>query len=881
MAQEQEIDIRAQSVLDGLSQLRTLLEEPITRHALDLANNAKTASQHDILNRTYRSLLQYLTIEGDLFYVGLLGHFSTGKSSTINSILSVSGTKDERPTGLGPTDSTISLITRPTNEKYLLGVIREGSVTIRSRPIDHPLLDNVVLVDTPGTGDPAQLEEIVRDFLPICDVILFFFSAASPLDTNDKPHLEQLQKRLPFVPIHFIVTRADELRRDILAPVSAENIDPTKRVSFFDDVLDRLNKLLTPKQLYTEEHFALIDNKHNYNISSVEQIVRSKSDPTDSRTRVLMHGHKLNYYVTMAKELRGFFETFLDNKLRELTKIVHTAESNRDRYTENVEITNNNLTKAWIDQLAAINSERERSLKLLAEPEELPGEIEGFEPVRKRRQEVTEDILEEAQRTARHVGEALRLRISSIIIEQIRDHDLTGLESPRANVVEGSKEITLAAPRLELNAVMPLLPSLLINRWGSLREAKVSALREAASKLRKAFEETTTLVQTGSPFSECEKIVQGAQKSLVSDLKRFFGNAELYRAGVFSHTTKESIGALGLGKELDDLESEFGEADSAPFITDAIQRVFPNFSEIASDARTEIAAIDKNLRPQAARIGELKIPSPEGHLKQLYVLIDEESQSLAREISAELRDNVALFLGTLGAKLSTIVIERRRSYTQEIANAKKQRRILYAGALLLGIVLSVGSYFAYIHAFDIPSNNFHAVLWNVVAALIVEPIVFFIAKGVDKFPKRSATIRLENQAILRRDLEATAEKEILSFEFAAISTPNLTKRLSRAYQNLIGSDPDSWNMVAADRLNVLREVNSEFRKIRAAYVGLTEAITDKVSAYFSNASKNLQLLNDVADRIKARAIEPSFKLLEDTRSSLDRIKQQVHEIEFG
>jgi hypothetical protein len=59
-----------------------------------------------------------------------------------------------------------------------------------------------------------------------------------------------------------------------------------------------------------------------------------------------MHGHKLNYFATMAKELRGFFETFLDNKLRELTKIVHAAEQNRVRYTENVRISNTVFTES-------------------------------------------------------------------------------------------------------------------------------------------------------------------------------------------------------------------------------------------------------------------------------------------------------------------------------------------------------------------------------------------------------------------------------------------------------------------------------------------------------------------------------------------------------
>ena len=53
------------------------------------------------------------------------------------------------------------------------------------------------------------------------------------------------------------------------------------------------------------------------------------------------------------------------------------------------------------------------------------------------------------------------------------------------------------------------------------------------------------------PSVNAKKFMLAAQNSLTEDLTRFFGNAELYRAGVFTHTTKESIGALGLGKELD------------------------------------------------------------------------------------------------------------------------------------------------------------------------------------------------------------------------------------------------------------------------------------------------------------------------------------------
>jgi hypothetical protein len=324
MTQLPDVDVQAQAILAGLKALGSLLDEPVARDALDLAEKtgrARTYAQYDLLQRLRRSLSQYLERGGDLFYVGLLGHFSSGKSSTINSVLGIWNTDCERKTDLNPTDTTITLITGPENGKSLLGVIREGHVTIRFQGMDNALLESVVLADTPGTGDPHLVQEIARDFLPICDMILFFFSAASPLDQTDMPLLTELHKRLPFIPIRFVVTRADELRSDVSKPVTAQNIDKTRRDRFFADVLSRINRLLAPA-VYTEEHFMLIDNKAGYNIGSVISLLKSHSDPDNSRSKIVMHGHKLHYFLSTAKELRQFFDGFLDEKLRELNKIL-------------------------------------------------------------------------------------------------------------------------------------------------------------------------------------------------------------------------------------------------------------------------------------------------------------------------------------------------------------------------------------------------------------------------------------------------------------------------------------------------------------------------------------------------------------------------------
>ena len=120
-----EVDVQAQAILTGLESLANFLENPLARDALDLAEKtgrAQTHAHYDLLRRIRKSLSQYLKRHGDLFYVGLLGHYSSGKSSTINSLLQLWSTQNERPTDQNPTDTTITLITQEDNIKSLLGV---------------------------------------------------------------------------------------------------------------------------------------------------------------------------------------------------------------------------------------------------------------------------------------------------------------------------------------------------------------------------------------------------------------------------------------------------------------------------------------------------------------------------------------------------------------------------------------------------------------------------------------------------------------------------------------------------------------------------------------------------------------------------------------
>jgi predicted GTPase len=383
----QNIDLEAGAISTGLSKLQELLETPVAANAPELRKNATAEKEYDVLRRVRRSLLQYLERDGSLFYVGILGHFSAGKSSTINSVLELWNTPQERVTDLNPTDKVITLITRESNASSLLGVAKEGHVTIRLDTVESPLLDEIVLVDTPGTGDPQFITEVARDFLPICDLIIFLFSAASPLDKSDVPLLEELHQRLPFVPIHFAVTRTDELRKDRNLPLSEENLDPKRTEQFINAVLERVNTLLKP-QVYLASSFTFIDNISQFRIDQLRNYLSSQCNPSNPQAHVSMHMNKLHYYRTSAKSLRIFFSGILQKKLEEITKIVETAEKNIDKFQLLVQISNNNLTRTWMEYAATINSSATKAADAIRPLNPLPTQYTGFKSIQGKRQDL-------------------------------------------------------------------------------------------------------------------------------------------------------------------------------------------------------------------------------------------------------------------------------------------------------------------------------------------------------------------------------------------------------------------------------------------------------------------------------------------------------------
>lgn len=876
----EEIDLQAQAISEGLSALQNLLEKPVAINALELGKNAAAAREFDVLKRLHKSLLQYIQRNGSLFYIGILGHFSAGKSSTINSLLQSWGTKDERKADLNPTDTTITLITQEKNASSLVGVIREGHVTIRLDPVESPVLEEIVIADTPGTGDPQFIEEVARDFLPICDLILFLFSATSPFDKSDVPLLVELHSRLPFVPIHFVVTRADELRKDNSAPLNENNFDSTKAEQFINGVSTRVNELLKP-QHYLPSSFSLIDNKAQFRIDNLRHTVLSRCNSSNPQAHVAMHLNKLYFYRSSAKSLSTFFSGILEIKLAELTKIVDAAQSNIERYQNFVQISNSNLTRTWMEHSANINAAAARCSETLKLISPTPATYTGFRSVSGKRAELSQELSRSAKYHSTSLASNLRAEVTGGLQERTYALEKAIADSPLSEMSvdqhSNLKPTAVTLPTLsEIYAVTSLY------RQGfELRESEAEALREAAAEVRRSIASVHEEAAQRTPLIEAEKAITSATASLRVDLNQFFQNVELYRSGVFSHTTKESIGTLGIGAKLDALDTPFTDDDKEAFALRASADLFPGSSELIQRTATELLAIGRQASEASEEARGIRTEKPEGNQAEVSQDLDAARMKFAIELQAGIQSEVDSFCSNLSVSLGNLIAQAKSKADSAETNLRhaRLRRYLVAGGLT-AIAYACAS-FVYHHS-GAPSPNTLAgeAGLNLGCGVLVEFVVLGILKMRENAPRLLAEARDRIHMKLREDVHELVTTRMNSLNLSTLTEATLTARLFKIYERTLDQPSAAWKERARETLESLRKFSARYTELRTSIIQLAEQVRSEAAQYFADSARNLAVLNQVAEKIRVKAIQPSFDLLAETRTELQTVRSDVDTIAF-
>ncbi|MEO1395836.1 MAG: dynamin family protein [Cyanobacteria bacterium J06634_5] len=182
------VDPTLQGYKSAIAQLLTRLES----FALAIKNPK--------LTKTVQNLQENIN-QPFLFVV--IGEVKAGKSSFINALL---GSGEICEVGADPRTNMVAKIVYAEGDGYSREV-KPGELREMGRPV--PILEQVAIVDTPGTNSPNQQhEDITKDFIPNSDLVIFVFFSKNPY-TNTAWSLVDFAQRDWKKPVIFVLQQAD------------------------------------------------------------------------------------------------------------------------------------------------------------------------------------------------------------------------------------------------------------------------------------------------------------------------------------------------------------------------------------------------------------------------------------------------------------------------------------------------------------------------------------------------------------------------------------------------------------------------------------------------------------------------------------------------
>jgi len=861
--------------------LLAVIDEKLASKVLETDNNAKSAAQRSLLDRLVRSIEQYINKEQSLVYVGFVGHFSSGKSTTINNLLNLHNTNEERKTSLNPTDSAITLITDKPNSNSLLMMSRETTrVPVRTDFIANDFLYNLVIADTPGSGDPQIVNEMIQDFLPICDYILYFISSTNPIDEADIPLLRQKHLKLPFIPLHFVVTRSDEFRINPNQSLEENNIDHPKRDAFIGQLISRLREFADAGDI-TPANFTFIDNLHKYRIDDLRNKLESWSNGIDNAQLLKNHAYKVDFYIKNFNDIKTYFTSLIQEKIRTSDDFLNTANENIQRFDKSVEVNNDKLRSLWLVGKGRLEKAKERdydSIKIIVE-RTTANNVESLSQLWQERQEIRKVIESQSNGYYGYAVLEIRAAFKQILLE-VKDKILSEFERVDLLISDISE---ILPKKFQLEAFSHTIDIDFSKLNDPLKKYADAVFNEVQSNRLLVLNKVESFRQTMSNqliVKNVDQVYQDGSTVISENFSSYFEMVEMYKNTVLTRNTKETIQKLRIGQQLDELDDNFSEQFRTATKDEAIVQIYYASGPKILEFQQSLLEFDLKAGEIKNKVSDLTIVKIQNYERFQKEAV--ETSTLFVDFIQTIEQDVNLLYTT---KRDQLVAEHKAKYREfeQLAEVRKKdrRKAMWKWSGVAAFISLV--VYLILYKFNIiPDNTIPVVIGlGLVTTLIGQLFGFFVTgvtKDLNKILirykeefRKNAKEKL-NESYSDNFWEDTAKKinDSVSKKQSAIEGI-FDERLAPYYAEIHAGSNES--------LRTIGEQNAKLNALMDDYNNRVLIFHDLFQVIFSDPDQNIEKIKEITRRIKDKAIQPSFGLLEDTKAELEGVSKKITEIE--
>lgn len=881
-------DTRCTKIQFGIKKLKAELDMELVENILELKESLTSKNNLNQLVRIERATDQYLKRTNNLFYIGFLGHFSSGKSSTINNILKLKGTKDEKKTAHNPTDDQITLISGLENNSDVINMTRSGKVPVVIVQIEgNSFLADKVIMDTPGSGDPSTYEEIIRDSLPLCDLIVYCMAATHPFTNSDIPLLQEKERNLFDIPTIYLVTRANEFKQETLKQIDATNFNLEKYGTFAAELAARIKSVVPTIELGVDE-FVAIDNLENYQIDILIEKINFYCNPENYSNILRLHDHKIDYFIRSLKEVKQFFLSLINEKFETVEKFFTRAKINIEDYDKKTRIGTDKMINSWrtiddkIKQIidGSINQNNGVLQTLITPANYLDLDVikdwlkDNFYLYTFRYAKLIDDYKLTLNSRLSDIKEKLKENL-------FEDIDTNGLiQNEKAQILLNG----------EVSNKVNFIDSVSFNSNNLHSEsAKVWFDFLADSlypELKKQMESLKNRTKSINPLDTIIKQIDEAKAVLNEIFSSYKDGVKIYTVAAFSVEAKNYIRKLGLSSQLDQIDLE--EPDITTNLSETEKEIFHNFfyarQEFESQCNSiynDLQGVNLNHPIVDADFNSSLITSHENDIKTSTA---ESIAQISESIQKRIGDHFATKITKIHSALLTLIVERDK----EIKELKSNRVRIYLLWLLptVFVLLSTFIFFFILPRFNFSTNLSIGNQWvlGVFVNVTFAILNFMFTKKRDKHKIYQEEIQSRFVQNEKEIIAKIIDEEFDTFRYSLITDISdqiviiKHNQTSAVLDVILSKDFNRGNVATFDYLFNLEQL---IKKCISNYSNVLMKFKTSIHEIMNNTAKNKEVLLTQSMLVKANSINPSFALLLKTKNEISEVKSKIENIDFS